>query len=137
LKFVSGAFPELKDNVAFTSNEADTKGFSEALCLIAVGATDIATAAAPKIQESDTSGSGFGDVSGGGLADAITATEDNKFFAIHFPDLTKFKRYLKCVMTAGDGTVGTNAAVVWLLGRADEVPGGASGQGFEELVTVS
>ena len=116
------------DNAAFTTVEIDTRGYDYCTVYVAIGATDIVMAAL-KMQESDTSGSGFADISGldfdgdtaiGGSAAALpSATDDNKIFACDI-DLRGRKRYLDLSATAGDGTAGT-FAVAWAeLTRAEQ-----------------
>ncbi|HXG66982.1 MAG TPA: hypothetical protein VNO70_17905 [Blastocatellia bacterium] len=139
VKFVSVTPPEaIRDNSSWATAEIDTKGFDYATILVYLGATDIAMAAL-KLQESDTSGSGFADVSGADFsvspATLPSATDDNKLFAI-FVDLTKRKRYLDLVMTAGDGATGTFAVALAILSRAEEAPNSASERGLSQQLIV-
>lgn len=103
------------DNAAFTTAEIDTLGFSYAIVNVYFGAMDIAMTAL-KVQESDTSGSGFADVTGlvfgtstndaGSTSSLPSATSDNTIFSF-FIDLRGRKRYLDVSATGGDGTLGT------------------------------
>ena len=131
--------PQLKDNGAFAGNVyIDTAGWGHLRVLLIVGTTDIAITAASKIEECDTTGGSYTDVSGAALADAISATEDDKLFAIDI-DLTKsHKRYMRInAPTAGDGTVGVNFAAIGILSRPDgNGPANAAGMGLTELITA-
>ena len=51
------------DNTSWTTVEIDTLGYNYLTVVVNIGATDIAMAAL-KLQQSDTSGSGFADVTG-------------------------------------------------------------------------
>lgn len=115
----------IKDNASWTTTEVDTKGYDYALFIVNLGATDIAIAAL-KLQESNTSGSGFADVTGaiygtstnlaGSTSTLPAATDDDKVFAI-LVDLRKRSRYLDLVATAGNGTNGTFASGICVLAR--------------------
>lgn len=131
-KWVSVTPPAaIVDNAAYTTTEIDTLGFDYCTVAVYIGATDIAMAAC-KVQESDTSGSGFadidlldtdGDISASGTAATLpTATDDNKFVLFEI-DLRGRKRYLDLSITAGDGTSGTFAAAFAILSRGSTSPG--------------
>jgi len=100
--------------------------------------TDIVLNGIPKLQECDTTGGNYADITGAVLADAPSATEDSKVFAIDV-DLTKDRmRYIKCLLTCGNGTTGTNICVV---GRLSRKSGGthnglATAAGYTELVSA-
>lgn len=120
----------IKDNAAWTTTEIDTKGWDYAVVFLHYGTSDIAMAAC-KVQESDTSGSGFADVTGldadgdtntaGSAATLPTATDDNKFFLWEI-DLRGRKRYLDLSITAGNGTNGTYASAGCILCRGSTAP---------------
>jgi len=122
------------DNASATTNEIDTLGYDYCTIYVSVGATDIAMSAL-KVQESDTSGSGFADVSAltasGTTGDGRlpTATDDNKVFAF-FIDLRKRKRYLDLVATCGDGAAGTYLSAIAVLSRAKESPSSSTKLGL-------
>jgi hypothetical protein len=124
LKFALLTPPQLKDNGDLASNTyVDTAGFGHVRFLIATGAIDAALGstaetAAPKIEECDTTGGSYTDVSGAALADAIADTEDSSLFAIDV-DLTKsHKRYMQVnAPHAGDGTAGVTACIIAILSR--------------------
>lgn len=132
------------DNASWTTNEIDTLGWDYAEIIVNIGATDIAMAAL-KVQESDTSGSGFADVDGldmsgdtdldGGTAALPSATDDNKL-VIFQVDLRGRKRYLDLVATAGNGTNGTFASAICRLSRGAEWPSTMAEFGAETVLRV-
>lgn len=144
-KFVSVTPPQaIVDNAAWTTAEIDTKGFDYATIYAYFGAMDIA-AVALKIQESDTSGSGFADVSGlvygtstniaGSTSALPSATDDNKCFAFEI-DLRGRKRYLDLSATGGDGAAGTFLCAFAMLWRAEDYGASASERGFGDILRV-
>jgi hypothetical protein len=116
------------DNASYATTEIDCRGFDYCTIIAYVGATDIAMTAL-KVQESDTSGSGFADVTGliygtsnglAGTASVIpTATDDNKFFLFEV-NLRGRKRYLDVVATAGNGTAGTYCTILAILTMSED-----------------
>ena len=106
----------LADDTSPTTTEVDTDGFDYLSVYLYIGATDIALTAL-KVQETDTSGSGYSDVSGtdfssstnldvGGAALALpSATADTTWRVVHI-NLTGRKRYLDLAFTVGNGTAG-------------------------------
>jgi hypothetical protein len=122
------------DNAAYTTTEIDTLGYDYATVLVHIGATDIAMATL-KVQESDTSGSGFADITGlvcsgtSGDGRLPTATDDNKIFAFNI-DLRGRKRYLDLSATAGDGVAGTYMSAMCILERGNESPLSSAEQGL-------
>lgn len=149
-KFVSVTPPAaIVDNASLTTNVIDTKGFRYAEVLVYVGATDIALTAL-KLQEADVAsdattltsgadvtGSRFGtDANDTGSTSTLpSATDDNKFLKFEV-DLRGRKRYLKPVVTFGDGSVGGFAAVWAELSRGENVPTTASQKGVSQLMRV-
>lgn len=134
----------IKDNASWTCQAIDTKGYDSALVIWHLGATDIAMAAL-KLQECDTSGGNYADVSGanfdgdtgidGSAVSLPSATDDNKFFLIDV-DLRKRKRYLKLTATAGDGTNGTYGVAIVILSRGKVTPNSASERGAAAVLQV-
>lgn len=132
------------DNASWTTVEIDTKGFNYATIIFNLGASDIAMTAL-KVQESDTSGSGFADISGadadggtdidGNTAALPSATDDNNLIVFQI-DLRGRKRYLDLVATAGNGSTGTYGSAVVVLSRAEIQPGSVSDAGCETLIRV-
>lgn len=133
--------PQLKDNgapagITYLDTAAGGIGWSHLRCRIIIGTTDIATTAAPKMQECDTTDGTYTDITGAALADAISDTEDDGVFAIDV-DLTKsHKRYIKCLLTMGDGTTGTNLSVLGTLSRPTKTSGSAADAGLTELISA-
>jgi len=144
-KLVAVATPAaIVDDAGFTTNEVDTLGFEYAVFYVMLGASDI-TMAAFKLQESDTSGSGFADVTGaifgtstntaGSASTLPSATDDGKIFAIEV-DLRNRERYLDLVLTAGNGSTGTYACAWCELWRGKETPMMASERGCSQILRV-
>lgn len=131
--------PQLKDNGAPSGlTYVDTKGWAHLRVLIAVGTTDVATSAAPLLQEDDVYNGSYANITSAALSAAIGAADDDKLYAIDV-DLTKGrKRYIKCLITAGDGTTGTNLCVLGILSRkkTEDHDGLATAGNLEELVSV-
>lgn len=130
-KVVPIVFPTaISDNASPTTTEIDRLGFDYCSIYLRIGATDIAMAAA-KVQESDTSGSNFTDITGttldgstdieGGTLALPTAGADNTFIVWHI-DCKARKRYLDLVITAGNGTAGTWLYAFAILSRAKAGP---------------
>lgn len=135
----------IKDNASWTTTQIDTKGYNYCTIVVTLGATDIAMAAL-KVQESDTDGSNFGDVTGlvfGTSTDALsgstsalpTAAQDDKIFVFEI-NLAGRKRYLDLVATAGNGTAGTYAAAIAILSRADNAPRTATERNITGLLRL-
>ena len=130
------------NNASFTTAEVDSVQngvkYDWASVYVYLGATDVAVTQC-KVQESDTSGSGFTDITGanGPASLSPTATDDNKFFVFHI-DMRKRKRYLDLVLTIGSGTTGGFVTAFAILSRSKEVPSTAllrGANGGEVLVT--
>lgn len=144
MKVVNAIIPgAIKDNASFTATAIDCLGFNAAFVFFGLGATDIAMAAL-KLQESDDD-STYADVTGtvfgtatdvDGTTTALpSATDDNKIEGWYL-DLTKRKRYLKIVATAGDGTAGTYGAGYALLYRAEQAPKSSATLGCEHACVL-
>lgn len=125
------------DNNSWTTTEIDTAGYSWCSIYVNLGATDIAMAAL-KVQESDTSGSGFADITGLNFATSPatlpSATADGLVFAVHIDLRKNRKRYLDLVATAGNGTTGTYASGLAFLYDADEIPASVSARGVSQQI---
>ena len=134
--------PQLKNNGAFANNiYVDTLNFRHLRVLFLVGDTDTTigstgATSAVKLEECDTSGGSYSDISGGALADAIADDEDNSLFAIDV-ELTDKKRFVRVnAPTAGNGATGANLAVLGILSNPDISPSDATGQGLTEWIKV-
>lgn len=134
---------QLKDNGSFSNNTyADTQRWSHLRVEFHIGAIDIGVGSggagnALKLEECDTSGGSYTDITDAALADAIADTEDDKIFAI---DLDLRKSHMRYVRVndpqAGDGAVGANMYVLGRLSNPQVTPVNAAGQGLEELIQV-
>ena len=145
VKYVSITPPAaIVDDGSYTTAEVDTIGFDYATVVVYLGASDIAMTALA-VTESDSSGSGHGNVTGlvygtstnvaGSTSSLPSATDDNKFFLFEI-DLRGRKRYLDLTATAGDGSAGTFATMLAILSRAEESPGTAAGAGAADILRV-
>lgn len=145
-KFVQVISPvAIVDNASWTTNEIDTKGFKYLTVIFNLGATDIAMAAL-KMQSSDTSGSGFADVTGldcdgdtdidGSTAALPSATDDDNLIVFQV-DLRGQKRYWDLVATAGDGATGTYGSAVAILSNFEgDSPSTSSELGAETCLRI-
>jgi len=133
--------PQLKDDGDFANNTyVDTAGWNHLRVEFIVGTTDTAIGStaegtAPKIEECDTAGGSYSDVTGAALADAIADDEDDKVFAIDVDLKGTHKRYMRVnTPHAGNGTTGANLCIIGTLSEGQTTPINAAGQGLEELV---
>jgi len=146
LKLTMTLRPQLKDDGDFANNTyVDTQGLGAILFVFLAGDTDVASGdaigstaegTAPKIEECDTSGGSYTDVSGAALADSIQHDEDNTLFGI-FVDLTKsHKRYMRANAphSAAGASTGSNLAILAIGFPKDESPRNAAGMGLTELI---
>lgn len=144
-KFISITPPQaIVDNASWTTTEIDTIGLDYLVVFAYFGAMDIA-ATVLKITESDTAGSGHGDVTGlvygtstdiaGSTSALPIATDDNKCFAFEI-DLRGRKRYLDLVATGGDGAAGTFMAAFAIGSRREENIQTASSRGFGNILRL-
>lgn len=142
IKFTQCLAPTAVDNDDFAGNTyVDTQGLAAILFLISTG--DLAAAigstaegTAPLIEECDTTGGTYTDVTSAALAAAIAGTKDNKLYAIAV-DLTKsHKRYMQVQAPhAGDGSGTTSLIEVIAMGfPADQMPVSAAEMGLEEFI---
>ncbi len=108
------------DDAVVVTAVIDRLGYDYCTVVVQLGDIDAAFTVL-KIQESDSSGSGFTDVTGlifgtstnlaGDTSALPTASDDNDFFIFEI-DLRGRKRYLDCVATVGSGSASTGAFVV-------------------------
>lgn len=129
--------PALVDDATGTKIELDTMvngtKASYASIVFMLGVTDIALTAL-KIEESDSSGSNYGDITasvfgtaGGSLP---AADDDGKLWRWNI-DLRERKRYLRVVATVGNGTSGANIAAFALLHPNGKTPTTAAQRGAD------
>lgn len=141
--------PQLKDDGDFANNTyVDTAGFGHLRVLFAVGDTDVASGdaigstaegTAPLIEECDTTGGTYTDVTSAALADSIQYDEDAGLFAIDI-DLSKSqKRYMKVQAphSAAGASTGSNLCIIGILSKPiGNAPATATQQGLTELVAA-
>jgi hypothetical protein len=135
--------PQLKNNGAFANNTyVDTMGFGGRLRVeFHVGDTDVAVGSGddstpPKLEECDTTGGTYTDITGAALSAVIADTDDNKMKAIEISLRAAHKRYVRVnAPTAGNGATGANLEIVGRLSGAS-VMKSAADQGLDELVQV-
>lgn len=134
--------PQLKDNGDFAGNTyLDTLGWGYVEFLIISGTLDIAVGstaetAAIKIEECETTGGAYTDVTGAAMAAVVGATDDDKISQIDI-DLTDgtFKRYMQAnAPHSGDGTAGANMCIVAILSKPQNAPATAAERGLNEHV---
>ncbi|MFZ5829131.1 MAG: hypothetical protein ACOY3P_03550 [Planctomycetota bacterium] len=135
--------PALVDDANAAAVAIDTKGYNYARLKLQVGATDIA-ATALYLTESDdnstytnVSGTVFGtSLSIAGAASALpSSTSDNTIHVIDV-DLKGRKRYLKPVLTIGNGSTGAYVSMVCDLFHGDKLPSTATEMGVTQVVRV-
>jgi len=140
LKFVQILPPQVKNNGAFTGNTyVDVFGAAEALFLFDVGTTDVIVGSAdishaPKIEECDTTGGSYTDVTSAALAAVIGATDDNKLFGIRVNLKKIHKRYMRVnAPTAGNST-GASLSITCVLSILSQSTLDATGMGLASLI---
>jgi hypothetical protein len=132
VKWVPAIGPQARvDGATATATEIDTLGFARCDIAVQVGELDAALTAL-KIQESDTSGSGFADVTGlivgtsagiDGTTSELPAVADADSINLFQVNLTGArKRYLKVVATAPATSDGAFLSAVACLSRKAEGP---------------
>ena len=141
MKFVNMLYPQLKDNGDLADNNyVDTKGWAHLRVLIQIGNLDAALGStaegnALKVEECDTSGGTYSDVTNAALADAVAADEDGCLFAIDINLAKTHKRFMRLnAPHAGDGDTGVNASALGILSRPAIGPKSAADQGLTEHI---
>jgi hypothetical protein len=142
-KLVNMLYPQLKDDGDLADNNyVDTRGWAHLRIVIQIGNLDAnfgstTESISPRVEECDTPGGSYTDVTGALLADAIAAVEDGKLFAFDINLNKTHKRYMRLKAPhAGDGTTGVNAAALGILSRPSIGPKCAADQGLEEHITA-
>ena len=119
----------LDDGTAVAA-EIDTAGVNYAEVVVQLGATDIAMVAL-KLTHCDTSGGSFVDITGAdfdgglnteGVALALPSATDDGQTCVFQVNLDATKRFLKLVVTHGNGSVGGFTAAVARLSSVDVIP---------------
>jgi hypothetical protein len=127
----------IANNTSPTTTVLDTKGFDQVAIDVFLGATDIALTAL-KVQECDTSGGSYTDITGtrvgtdndetGTATTLPSATDDNKVYSFEI-DTRGRKRFLKVVFTIGNGSTGAFVVAVASLFRGHDTPRTAADAG--------
>lgn len=139
-KAVLAVYPgAIVDNASWTSQAIDTIDCGTVHWDIMFGAMDIAMAAL-KIQECDTSGGSYTDITGADFsvlpATLPSATADNSVFAVDILKSGGRKRYQKVVATGGDGSAGTYMTALVTLDRVSNAPYDATTRGYSQALIV-
>lgn len=137
------------DNASPTTNVIDTLGFRYLEVFVFFGAMDIA-ATVLKLQEADAASDATTLTSGADVPGAVygtsandagststlpTATSDNTVFKFEV-DLRGRKRYVKPVLTCGDGAAGTYVCAWAELSRGENTPTTAAQKGVAQNLRV-
>jgi len=145
-KWVNALTDHEKDNDSFTAVAIDTSDFDYAeLAALVQGIPADMTAL--KVQECDTSGGTYADVTGavfgtstaksGSTSTLPTGASDDDTIRLIQIDLRGRKRYLKVVATAGDGSgTATELTVLCRLSRAKIKPDTAAEAGAAEILCL-
>lgn len=113
------------DDGSAATVEIDTIGADYLEVVVTLGATDIAMTAL-KLQHSDTTGTGFADVTGAtfdgglnteGVALSLPSATDDNQVCVFRVDLLGKKRFFEIVATNGDGTAGGFISAVARLSK--------------------
>ena len=125
---------------SWTSQAIDMTGAHEALVTFNLGALDAAITAL-KLQECDTSGGSYTDISGADYSATgnvlPTASDDNKIWAWYVSYRGGRKAFLKIVATIGTGSTGGYATATVVHGRIEQAPYDATTAGAAQLLTIS
>lgn len=144
LKVTGLVAPQGVDNTVYAENAAvDTFGLKELAFLVhagalaaAVGSTTAATAL--KVEECDTVGGSYTEVTNAALADAIADTEGGGLFAIVVDLKKSHKRFMRLKdPTAGDGSGTVSYLSAVAIGLPDQQPTSAADAGLTELILPS
>jgi hypothetical protein len=135
--------PQLKNNGAFENNTyVDCAGWGHLRVEFIIGDTDAAVGSGdastpPKLEECDTTGGSYTDISGAALSAVLAANDDNKVKAIDVALTKTHKRFVKVnAPTADTGSTGCNLCIIATLSRPNIGPKDADGQGLAELITA-
>ncbi|MDD5064292.1 MAG: hypothetical protein PHQ35_05985 [Phycisphaerae bacterium] len=135
--------PQLKNNGAFENNTyVDCAGWGHLRVEFILGDTDVAVgsgdaATPPKLEECDTEGGSYSDITDAELAAVLAANDDNKAKAIDLSLTHSHKRFVRVnAPTADNGVTGCNLCIIATLSKPNIGPKDADGQGLAELVVV-
>ncbi|HOT73741.1 MAG TPA: hypothetical protein PLX18_11370 [Anaerohalosphaeraceae bacterium] len=137
---------EVKNNDAFgTQTPLDLSGCGVAKIEIIVGPTDVAvgsggTSTPLVLEECDTNSGTPGDwsvITKATLTSVISATDDNKIFAIDVPNIPGRKRYVRVkAPTAGSGTTGAFLVIRGVTAQLAVGPSTAADRGYAQHITA-
>lgn len=116
-----------------TDAECDTTGYDYMTVYFRTGNV-AADMTALKLQESDTSGSGEADISGGAWSTFPLASGGDNTTRIGFLDLRKRKKYISVVATAGAGATVVDCFAI--LSRAELSPIDVTGRGVDQQIIL-
>lgn len=138
-KTVQSVWPQAAvNNASYTCASTDTLNFCLATLRIHLGATDAALSAM-KLQESDDN-STWSDVPGGDFsvspATLPTATSDNSIYEVQVSLRGNRKRYLKPVITVGNGATGAFVSAEFILSRGEQAAAIPADQGLAQRLIV-
>ena len=134
--------PQLKNDGDLAGNTyVDTAGWGYLEILLITGTTDIALgstaeATEPVIEECDTTGGSYTEISGAVLSAVIADDDDDtiKQIDVNLADKTH-KRYMRIkAPRAGDGTNGVNFCAIAILSKPQTGPTSATERGLDEHV---
>lgn len=114
--------PLLRDNLTVNGTTTDMQGVDHICYLVLIGATDIVVDV--KLQQGDVAnGSDAADFSPAIAATQITATDDDTVVVLEASRQVITGRYVRPVVTIGNGTLGANVGVIALPNtHAGELP---------------
>lgn len=137
------------DNTSPTTNVIDCSGFNHVRIVVWLGATDIALTAL-KLQEADAASDATTLTGGADITDSVfgtaandtgsastlpSATDDGKFYTFEVDGRGR-KKFLKPVITIGDGAAG-GFIVCWAeLDRGEVVPSTAASKGVAQNMRI-
>lgn len=134
-KFVQTVNPIDTTGATATSAAIDCIGAGEVLLIVNLGNV-AANMTALKIQECETSGGSYTDVTGGAWTSPTAASGDN---TIRIATINRRnggrQRYLKIVATGGAGATLISATAV--LGELEKTPTSATEQNVTEVLTIN
>lgn len=96
---------------AVNGQEIDTAGYDEALIILDVGAITATGTLDVKMQETDTSGSGYADIASAAFSQKTNATQNTMYVARLKLDSPR-KRYIRVVATQATAAVLAGVSVV-------------------------
>lgn len=101
--------PANNNNTTKNGAAVDMSKFHDALAIVGLGAVDATTDF--KLQESADGSASWTDIAGKAITQ-FAATDDNKLAFVQVKDQEMSKRYLRGVLTTGNGTTNINYFVV-------------------------